>query len=197
MLRKTIVLKIQEAAKAKQTLIIKKLSSVNHVATTTDCWTARKCNYLGVTCHWIDQTSLERCSAVLACWRLKCPHTFDIHAAALEDIHTEYQIRDKVTMTTTESGSNFLKTFWVYGKSKEDASAQEEISPEDDSDDEEVQYQDVASNLGEDTGLEFQLPWHHKCACHHLNLIPCCRARMWGIQEIVLVCFWKMQGIVE
>ena len=172
MSRKTVVLKIQEAAKIKQSLIIKKLSSVSHVATTTDCWTARQRSYLGVTCHWIDRTSLARCSAVLACRRMKGSHTFDVLAAALEEIHSEYQIREKVTRTTTDSGSNFLKAFRVYSKSDEEATdEQEENAPDDEGPLEEVEYQDVSAILNDDTGLEYQLPRHHRCACHLLNLV--------------------------
>lgn len=88
MTRKTLCTRIKEAAKHKKSIIIKKLSAVNYVATTTDCWSARQRSYLGVTCHWIDNTSLERHSAALACRRLKGSHTFDILAAALEEIHT-------------------------------------------------------------------------------------------------------------
>lgn len=50
----------------------------------------------------------------------KGSHTFDIHAAALEEIHYEYHIREKVTRTTTDSGSNFLKAFRLYGAEKEE-----------------------------------------------------------------------------
>lgn len=88
MTRKMLCTRIKEAAKHKKSIIIKKLSAVNYVATTTDCWSARQRSYLGVTCHWIDNTSLERHSAALACRRLKGSHTFDILAAALEEIHT-------------------------------------------------------------------------------------------------------------
>lgn len=86
MTRKMLCTRIKEAAKHKKSIIIKKLSAVNYVATTTDCWSARQRSYLGVTCHWIDNNSLERHSAALACRRLKGSHTFDILAAALEEI---------------------------------------------------------------------------------------------------------------
>lgn len=103
-----------------------KLSAVNYVATTTDCWSARQRSYLGVTCHWIDNTSLERNSAALACIRLKGSHTFDVLAAALEEIHSEYHIREKVTRTTTDSGSNFLKAFRLYGEEIEEEATNEQ-----------------------------------------------------------------------
>ncbi|KAL7389461.1 hypothetical protein ABVT39_004275 [Epinephelus coioides] len=117
MTRKTLCTRIQEAAKHKKSIIIKKLSAVNYVATTTDCWSARQRSYLGVTCHWIDNTSLERHSAALACRLVKGLHMFDVLAAALEEIHSEYHIREKVTRTTTDSGSNFLKDYMDYSVS--------------------------------------------------------------------------------
>jgi hypothetical protein len=89
---------------------------VNHVATTKDCWSARQRSYLGVTCDWIDQTSLERQSAALACKRLRGSHTFDDLARALEEIHSEYNIREKITRMTTDKDSNLLKAFRVYGE---------------------------------------------------------------------------------
>jgi hypothetical protein len=69
-----------------------------------------------------------------------------------------------VTRTTTESGSNFLKAFRVYGEEREDvAEVQEETDSiiDDASEDEidlEVDYRDVSAILGDDTGLEYQLP---------------------------------------
>ena len=71
MTRKTLCSRIQAAAKSTKSIIIKKLCAVNHVATQTDCWPVRQRSYLSVTCHWIDQTSLERQSAALACKRLR------------------------------------------------------------------------------------------------------------------------------
>ncbi|XP_052463040.1 uncharacterized protein LOC128020264 [Carassius gibelio] len=178
MTRKTLCTRIQEAAKHKKSILIKKLSAVNYVATTTDCWSARQRSYLGVTCHWIDNTSLERHSAALACRRLKGSHTFDVLAAALEEIHSEYHIREKVTRTTTDSGSNFLKAFRLYGEEiEEEATNEQEESDStlddatEDQSESEVEYQDVSAILDDNTGLEYQLPRHQKCACHLLNLI--------------------------
>ncbi|KAI2646926.1 hypothetical protein H4Q32_029683 [Labeo rohita] len=74
-----------------------------------------KKSYLGVTCHWIEEDSLERRSAELVCNRLRGSHTFDMTASALDDVHCQYKIRDNVVRTTTDSGSNFVKAFHVFG----------------------------------------------------------------------------------
>ncbi|XP_039596514.1 uncharacterized protein LOC120518029 [Polypterus senegalus] len=173
MTSKRLCSEIREAAKNMKSIIIKKLSTVNYVATTTDCWSARQHIYLGVTCHWIDETSLERHSAVLACRPLKGSHTFDVLAAELEEIHSEYHIREKVTKTTTDSGSNFLKAFQLDGEEKEEETpdGQEYGDSTLDENELEVEYQDVSAVLNDNTGLEYQLPRHQKCARHLLNLI--------------------------
>lgn len=50
----------------------------------------KKTSYLGVTVHWIKTDTLERESAVLACWHFPSPHTYSRTAELLEEIHTEY-----------------------------------------------------------------------------------------------------------
>ncbi|CAI5646499.1 uncharacterized protein LOC109202921 [Oreochromis niloticus] len=138
---------------------------------------ARQHSYLGVTCHWIDDISLERHSAALACRPLKGSHTFDLLAAALEEIHSEYHIREKMSRMTTDSGSNFLKAFRLYGEGKgeETTNWQEDggaiLDDAEEHSELEVEYQDVFAVLDDNTGLEYQLPRHQKCACHLLNLI--------------------------
>jgi hypothetical protein len=89
------------------------MDKVEYVATTTDCWSAHGRSFIGVTGHWIDPETLERKSCVLACRCLKGRHTYDVLASQLEDIHTEFQIRSKVSKTTTDNGSNFVKAFSV------------------------------------------------------------------------------------
>ncbi|XP_058628329.1 uncharacterized protein LOC131538472 [Onychostoma macrolepis] len=177
MTRKTLRLKVQDTFENMKSALIQKLNNAEYVATTADCWSARQRSYLGVTCHWIDSTSLERCSAALACRRMTGSHTFDVIAAALKEIHKEYKIRGKITRTTTDSGSNFLKAFRIYGEDKKDDAqdAQEEedfiLEEESDESESEMEYQDLFGILDEDCGLEYQLPRHQKCACHLLNLV--------------------------
>ncbi|KAK6308279.1 hypothetical protein J4Q44_G00215500 [Coregonus suidteri] len=76
---------------------------------------------------------------------------------------------------TTDSGSNFLKAFRLYGE-EEAINVQEESDSTldhatEDQSESGVEYQDVSAILDDNTGLEYQLPRHQKCACHLLNLI--------------------------
>ena len=104
--RPTVMKRITEKAKTVRSNVKTAMAEVQYVSTTTDCWSARRRSFIGVTAHWIDDVTLER-SAALACKRLKGRHTYDVLAEKLEDIHSEYDIQAKITMTTTDSGSNY------------------------------------------------------------------------------------------
>ena len=137
------------------------MSEVKHIATTTDCWSACHHSYIGVTAHWLDTETLQRKSCVLACRCLKGSHTY-VLAAQLEDIHTEFEIRLKVVMTTTDNGSNFVKAFSISSASEE----------QEDSQDAECSFEDVFEGLSQASkGFEYQVPPHHRCSAHTLNLI--------------------------
>lgn len=99
-------------SKAKLT---EKLSTVDSVCTTVDCWSARGKSFLGVTCHWLDSKTFERQSICLSIQRVFGKHSYDVLAKELEAIHTEFGIQDKTIVTITDSGSNFLKAFRLFG----------------------------------------------------------------------------------
>ena len=168
--RPTLMKRIEGAVSQMKANLISHLSKVSYVATTTDCWSAHRQSYIGVTCHWIDEETLERRSAALACKRLRGSHTFDVLAGALDEIHCHYRIREKVVRTTTDSGSNFIKAFSIFGEQSqsEDAESDQDQESSDESSDD---YLDTFSILEQDNGFEYQLPTHQRCACHLLNLV--------------------------
>ena len=113
---------------------------------------------------------------------MKGSHTFDVLAGALNDIHLEYEVREKIVRTTTDNGSNFIKAFREYGVGDEDeknnAAAEapdaEETGDEEtdeETEEEAVEFIEVDAILAEDDGLQYELPKHHRCACHVLNLV--------------------------
>ena len=97
---------VSEAAAMKEKLV-SLLKDQAYVATTTDCWSSYGRSY-----PRRDRT-LQRKSAYLSLRRLQGRHTFDVLAAALDDVHEEFGIRRKVVRTTTDNGSNFVKAFEV------------------------------------------------------------------------------------
>ena len=46
------------------------MAKVEWISTTTDCWSAHRRSYLGVTAHWLSADSFNRESAALACQRI-------------------------------------------------------------------------------------------------------------------------------
>jgi len=179
MSRTTLRRKMDDAAMEMKTNLKEAMKELDFIATTTDCWSARRRGFIGVTAHWIDPISLERCSVALACKQLKGSHTFDVMACALNEIHSEFGIQNKVVRTTTDNGSNFIKAFRMFGEQDENNNSAEEDAlhggmgdeEDEEEDDVEVDFVDVTAVLDKDDGLQFQLPKHHRCACHLLNLI--------------------------
>lgn len=167
--RPTVCARICEAADHVKETLVAALDKVKFVAATTDCWSAHQKSYLGVTCQWIEEESLERKSAALACKRLRGSHTFDMLAGALDDVHCRYKIRGKVVRTTTDSGSNFVKAFHMFGNDAEED--EDEADPDALDLTDHIDYHDTSAILDEDSGLEYQLPLHQRCTCHLLNLV--------------------------
>ena len=170
MCRATLKRRCSDMVVTMKIAICEAMRPLSAVATTTDCWTARRRSYLGVTVHWIDPATLQRKSAALACRRLKGSHTFDVLAAALEEVHTEYGIRQKVCKTTTDSGSNFVKAFSVFGANG-DATDADTLSDIDRCIGAGVEFADAGDLLASDDFSEYSLPSHQRCACHSLNLV--------------------------
>ncbi|XP_056453390.1 uncharacterized protein LOC130388084 [Gadus chalcogrammus] len=184
MTRNTVVNKVTKASVEMKRNLKAALSEIEFIATTTDCWTAHRRGFIGVTAHWFNPQTMQRSCAALACKQLKGSHTFYALAGALNDIHTEFNIREKIVRTTTDNGSNFLKAFRVYGQSDENNNPEpvgegdgeeDDGGQNDDSNEEEsiegVEFVDAGALLKEDDYLEYQLPKHHRCACHLLNLV--------------------------
>ncbi|KAL5237416.1 hypothetical protein ACI65C_004826 [Semiaphis heraclei] len=50
---------------------------------------------------------------------LKGKHSFDVLAKSMEAVYTEFDINHKITYSTTDNGSNFVKSFKVYNKNND------------------------------------------------------------------------------
>lgn len=168
MSRKTLVGEIETMAQSMKQDLICHLSSASTVCTTADIWTAHNRSYFGCTVHWIEETSLKRKSAALACKRLYGRHTYDLIASTLEEIHAKYRISDKVVCTVTDNGSNFVKAFKEF--------AEEPISTHSTQENSVIEF--TFSNLDEILAADdnrhsnsYCLPPHHRCGAHTMNLV--------------------------
>lgn len=108
MSRLTLCSMIDDASMEMKKVVTEAMRVVDHIATTADCQSVRRWSFIGVTGHWIDPDSLKRCSAALACKQLRSSHTFDVLASALNDIHPEFEIWEKIVRTTIDNSSNFI-----------------------------------------------------------------------------------------
>ena len=52
--RLTLCSMIGDASLGMKKAVTEAMRGVDHIATTTDCWSARRRSFLGVTGHWID-----------------------------------------------------------------------------------------------------------------------------------------------
>jgi hypothetical protein len=111
--RRTFMRRLKDWADEGRAKVMEVLSEADHVATTSDLWTAHNRSFIGITAHWMD-ASLQRTTAVLCCKELNVKHTFDVVARAMWDVHCSYNIEGKLDCTTNDNGSNFVKAFKEY-----------------------------------------------------------------------------------
>ena len=122
------------------------LEEVEKVSTTADVWTAHHRSYLGMTIHWIDEKSLKRQKAAIACICIVGRHTYDILAAKIEEVHRSFGLHGKISATVTDNGSNFVKPFTTFSVTDTALDANEEHSITDDDDmvlDDDVTFTDL------------------------------------------------------
>jgi len=88
------------------------------------------------------------------------------------ELESKVEVCLQVVSTTTDNGANFVKAFRVYGPAENEAvttDLRNTCQEDDEADFDEpvaVQYQHIAENID-----ECQLPNHHRCASHTLNLV--------------------------
>lgn len=183
--RQTLVTQLEGRFRKRKAELLEKLKQIDCVCTTADCWTSRRRGFLGITVHWIEAVSLERRGCCLAIREIKGPHTYDVLAKLMQSVNEEFELKDKICYTVTDSGSNFLKAFKHFSMYPQDSREQTSLSPEEENDDEDesssgiIEFHDLNDLLHHPTifndsyenDIIYNLPPHWKCACHLLNLV--------------------------
>ncbi|XP_074552719.1 uncharacterized protein zbedx isoform X2 [Halichoeres trimaculatus] len=159
--RVTLFTKVDQGFSRMREELMAKLSGIQYVCTTADIWTANNRSFFGMTCHWIDPTSLERKSAAVGFARLQGRITYDSIAGRIHDIHVAYNIESKVQTTVTDNGSPFVSVFKEF------------VLDIQESDDDIGYYENVGTVLeGEpEQDMLLFLPTVQRCASHTLELI--------------------------
>lgn len=77
---------------------INQLRDILYVCVTSDIWATPHTSFMGITIHWVDQTTMKMVSKLLCCPHFMSPHTGTRIAALLHDIFEEYGISQKVNV---------------------------------------------------------------------------------------------------
>jgi hypothetical protein len=184
MSRRTLGRRIDDTFVTRMLDIKEQLAQQQYVCTTADVWSTSKRSYMGVTVHWIDTVSFDRCSAALACRRFKGKHTYDRIAELLYDINNEFGLsHNKIMATVTDNGANFVKAFKEFNvdivvvATETDPDSEVNETDGDDVAGDAVEFLEINENTtGYDQeadvgGSEVILPTHLRCASHTLSLI--------------------------
>ncbi|XP_062339313.1 uncharacterized protein zgc:161969 [Osmerus eperlanus] len=160
--RATLIAEVEKAFSNMKARLVGKLNTVQSVCTTADIWTANNRSYFWMTCHWIDESELVRKSAALACARLRGIHTYDSISAMIHEIHSSYNIENKVGTVVRDNGSHLVKAFKDFP-----------VDGYDEDNGDMGIFEDVGTILKgrceEDVPLF--LPSFQKCVCHLMSLI--------------------------
>lgn len=92
------------------------LSEQKYICLTADVWSSRAQSYLGVTVHFINQTTFLRESYVLAFKQIYFKQTYNELGKAIQEIMDDFGItKNQVTNIVTDGGSAFGKMFKMFG----------------------------------------------------------------------------------
>lgn len=160
-----------ESRKAELLLSLK---SVKKLCITVDHWSSRRKGYIGITAHWYEASAdgMNRRQACIALRRVTGRCTYDVLARIMESVIVEFDITGKVTHCITDSGSNFLKAFKVFGDQSQVGNASDNVDRDEDDVMEPAEINDILENgPAEDCPEMFNLPRHMRCAAHRMNLV--------------------------
>ena len=121
------------------------------MAITTDCWARGGNSYLGITAAWLDPKTRTRKTCVLACTQMTKRHTYEYLAQLISTTLQRFELEESVVRCTTDNGSNFIKSFNIFGRKPQPVP----ISDDDDAADKEVSKMPRFYRVDEDVEDEF------------------------------------------
>ena len=175
--------KLKQEVEKMKAVLKSDFRNTKYVVTIIDCWTDGCKSFIGLTAHWLNHDTLKRQSAALACKHLKDFLTFNAMASVIDEIHSDYEIKDKVVRTNIGNESNFIKAFFAFGfphisdTSSQSANINVNVLSSDGQDFDpeerafEIYQQDAFFTLETSPNFANILPGHQQCACHTLQLI--------------------------
>lgn len=90
--------------------VFEALQGATKVCTAIDVWSARAQSYIGISAHFIDESTLARKSFLLAFRQIKSRCTYDVLGKNMFEIHSEFGLCiEKITNSVTDDGSSYCK----------------------------------------------------------------------------------------
>jgi hypothetical protein len=169
--------KVEQLYEVRSKQLADLLDKIDFVATTADAWSSpHRKKFIGETVHWFNEKN-KRISGCLTIKRIIGSTSYLVIGRLLEKNHNDFNISGKVSMMTTDNGSNFLKSAREFSKHSGAPEFDEDQCDEEYDHVEFLDLNTIFSNLPQSsvlpTGvLPICLPPHSKCACHLSNL--CC-----------------------
>lgn len=160
---------LSEKIKAEYTLtkdsMRKQFERLDYICVTADCWTSHKRSFLGMTAHWINQSSFKRESASIACKGISGSHKNEVLTKHIEEILDEFNILSKVCKIVTDNEPAICLAANMVQYNEEICFS---AATEDNTEGIEMSRIDLTDVL--DQELSFRLPIHQRCGAHKINL---------------------------
>ncbi|UYV68193.1 hypothetical protein LAZ67_5003332 [Cordylochernes scorpioides] len=170
MSRRSLGRRIENHYETQVAKIKSKLKEASYVCTEIDIWSSKKRSFIGVTAHWITN-DLRRVSVALACQRFKGVHSYNRLSDIIQEINDHFDLNtNKIVASVTDNGSNFVKTFKMFGVKLTNINIVDEVMPDSQPTEafsESDVEDDESSNLEDPEHL---LPAHLRCCAHTLSL---------------------------
>lgn len=94
-----------------------KFSCQRWICLTADIWSCKNKSFLAINGHFLDEKTLKRKSYVLSCEYFSIPHNYETITERFQLLYSKYGINSSsIVSTITDSGSNFVKAFNVFGQ---------------------------------------------------------------------------------
>jgi hypothetical protein len=146
-----------------QNNIVSLLHQAQCVCLTIDLWTNRQMrSFIGITGHLIVEWTMH--PVMLACKRFKGRHTAENIRQQYEETVSTFELASKITNIVTDNASNMIKAFDLPGF--EDINT----ATDDDSGDDEMDSDDIDTNVAIETDAFEYIPERNPCFAHTLQL---------------------------
>lgn len=163
--------RISNTFKEKISLLMQKLTKIDHVSTSTNVISIGAKRFLGMTVHWIDSDSLEQESHALCFKQFTPPHSIDRLESLITTINQNFGIQEKIVGTATSNRCDLISVFKALGITFDDESCENVMNDEGVEDVTECEELARSVEFEVENTDNFMIPGQYRCASQHLKLL--------------------------